>query len=459
MISTEYKKDYPLDSLIFSDGDPADCAYIIEKGMVEVSIIKDEKKLIIALLTDGDLLGEMALIDDHVRNATAIAIEDSQLIVIPREYIKHKIDISDPTVRFFLQVIMERYRDMHARMMHVVEGITHHASEDEYQSMFNNTTNIVKSLMKQYIEMQDRIMGAVNTSTHSDENHVAHPDEVMSTVSTLNLEHNLRNAIENNEFELYYQPIIDIKNNHIAGCEALIRWNNPVLGFVSPADFIPKAEECGLIVPLGQWIIEEACEALIRFLKTSGSKGSFLYVSINLSARQFEHPDLIKDISNVLNNLKIVPANVKFEITETLLMANPDRALEALKNLKQLGVTLAIDDFGTGYSSFSYLHHFPIDTLKIDQTFVGTMCEDKKSFEIVSTLNSLAHNLGMNVIAEGIETADVDNKLRQINSDYAQGYLYSRPVAEAEFIKLLKNGLSQVVLDEIEINPSKTGCK
>ncbi len=440
MKSPEFKISYPAGTVIFSAGDEADCAYIIEQGEIEISIEKDSQSLVIATLHAGELLGEMALVDDQQRNATATSTESVELIVIPRAYIKKKISLCDPTLRFFLQVIMERYRDVHARLVHVVEHLGGNSDKNP-QNCYADTSNVVKQLTRQYIHMQERIMSALNTSSSQLDASAKYNHEVMHTTGVLNLDHSLRSAIDNNEFELYYQPIIDLASNQVAGCEALIRWNHPELGFVSPADFIPVAEENGTIVAIGEWVIKEACSALARFQDQTTHLHSEhgLYMSINLSSRQFEDEQLLDKIEGMLNASPVNNQQVKFEITESLLMSNPDLAMLALDKLKALGVTLAIDDFGTGYSSFSYLNRFPIDTLKIDRIFVHTMSENRKSTTIVHSLVELAHNLGMNVIAEGVETLAERDKLQNFGCDYAQGYYYSRPVPETTLMAMLKN--------------------
>ena len=294
------------------------------------------------------------------------------------------------------------------------------------------------------MDVQNRVLLAVNTSSPTHGIADKYQQDAEETTNVLSLEHNLRDAIEEKQFELYYQPIIELKTESIAGCEALIRWNHPALGLVPPNEFIPKAEESGLINPMGKWIIEEACQAHNRFQTLANKNPNCtknIYMSINLSGKQFEDMDLINDIANIFTNDNIKTSYIKMEITETLLMANPELAAASLSSLKRLGVTLAIDDFGTGYSSFSYLHRFPLDTLKIDRAFISSMLSNNKSLEIVRSLINLAHNLGMNVIAEGFEQEEEKSQLQTMDCDYGQGYYFSKPVPEREFAELLKNGV------------------
>lgn len=388
--------------------------------------------MIIAILSAGDLLGEMAIIDRLPRTASAQALEDTEVIVIPHEYVAQKIECSDATVRFFLKVIMERYRDMHARLMRVFEGIN--PDESDYQDMYASTKNVVHNLMQQYLSMQDRIMTAVNSAVPLVEKN-AEDEDVTRTKMTLGIEKSLQRALENEEFQLFYQPIIDLQNGKIKGCEALVRWMHPQRGLIGPFEFIPFAENTGLIIPLGYWITQQAC----RFQQQLANDFSAdFFMSINLSSKQFEAHNLTAKMAELVNQFASRPGKIKFEVTESLLMANPDLATSALNELKEIGVQLAIDDFGTGYSSLSYLHRFPFDTLKIDRSFVSTMLQNKKSNEIVKSLIDLSHNLGMKVVAEGVETTFEENIIKQYKSEYAQGYLYSKPVPADKFKKLLQ---------------------
>lgn len=245
-------------------------------------------------------------------------------------------------------------------------------------------------------------------------------------VSRLQLESDLRQAIEQKEFCVYYQPIICLQTGRLSGFEALVRWNHPRRGIVSPADFIPVAEETGLIVPIGEWVLNEACSHVRQWQIESPSHRS-LSLSVNLSARQVAQPDLLERIKEALENSKLNPHCLKLEITESVVMENAEAAALMFKQLRSLGVQLSIDDFGTGYSSLSYLHRFPLNYLKIDRSFVMRLTTDNDN-AIVRTISTLARNLGMEVIAEGIETEEQYQQLRMLGCEYGQGYLFSRPV-------------------------------
>ncbi len=257
-------------------------------------------------------------------------------------------------------------------------------------------------------------------------------------ISALQLEIDLRRAIRNKEFLLYYQPIIALGTENIAGFEVLIRWNHPTRGLVPPNDFIPIAEETGLILPIGNWVLRESCRQMSEWRRKFAASQN-LMISINLSARQLEQVDLIEQIKGILEETELNPRCLKLEITESVVMNNAEQAVKTLGDLRKMGIRVSIDDFGTGYSSLSYLHRFPIDTLKIDRSFVNRIGENGESSEIVQTIIKLASNLGMEVVAEGIETAEQLGFLRDMNCGYGQGYYYSRPVDNLSATEMVEN--------------------
>ncbi len=257
----------------------------------------------------------------------------------------------------------------------------------------------------------------------------------------LQLEADLYEAIENKEFELYYQPIISLKTGSLAGFEALVRWNSRHRGFVSPGVFIPMAEETSAIIPLGEWIFKQACEQMYQW-QQEFSNCTSLFISVNLSVRQFEQKNLIETIQGILDTTSLPPHNLKLEITESMVMDDVESAIAILEKLKLLGIRLSMDDFGTGFSSFSYLHRFPMDTLKVDRSFVSNLSKSTKNKEIVSSIVMLAHKLGMDVIAEGIETVEEKEMLQMFNCEYGQGYLFSKPIPAKAIGQLLQE-LSQ----------------
>jgi diguanylate cyclase (GGDEF)-like protein/PAS domain S-box-containing protein len=252
-------------------------------------------------------------------------------------------------------------------------------------------------------------------------------------LNLLQIETDLRMAQDRQEFFIHYQPIVALDDFRLCGFEALVRWQHPVRGLISPLDFIPVAEEGGQIVQIGQWVLREACLQIQRWQEKFPADRP-LYMTVNLSARQFTQPDLIDQIRDILTETGVNPGYLTLEITESMVMDNFESAAAMLFQLRALGVKLSIDDFGTGYSSLTYLHRFPIDTLKIDRSFVN--CMDKENIEIVRTILMLAENLGMDAVAEGVETQEQLTLLRSLNCQNGQGYFFSKPldVAGAEAI-------------------------
>jgi len=257
-------------------------------------------------------------------------------------------------------------------------------------------------------------------------------------VNRLKLESDLRRAIERGEFSLNYQPIVSLAANRIVGFEALIRWNRPHVGMVSPAEFITTAEETGMIIPIGQWVLREACERA-RAWNAAHPNSPPVTMSVNISSKQFAQPDLVIQIRRALQESGLDPALLKLEITESLAMSDAERSETILWLLKGLGIGLSIDDFGTGYSSLSYLRRFPVNTLKIDRSFIAGIGNDTESAEIVRTIVTLSHNLGLDVVAEGVETAEHAAMLKEFGCDFAQGYFYYRPLDQAAAEALLES--------------------
>ena len=253
--------------------------------------------------------------------------------------------------------------------------------------------------------------------------------------SLLHIEIDLRRAVERSEFVLHYQPIACLRTGTIRGFEALLRWQHPERGMVSPADFIPVAEETGLIVPMGEWALREACRRTRDWHRQTGNDQ--LTISVNISAKQFAQPDLVSKIRGILDETGLDPRRLNLEITESVVMQNVESATNMLAQIRRLGVALSLDDFGTGYSSLSYLHRFPISTLKIDRSFVSRIAENNENAEIVRTIIMLARNLGMKTVAEGVESMLQLTSLAELDCDSAQGYLFSRPVDADALTKLL----------------------
>ena len=263
-------------------------------------------------------------------------------------------------------------------------------------------------------------------------------DKTMHANATdlLQIETDLWRALERKELTLDYQPIVSLRTGRIAGFEALLRWLHPARGMVSPLEFISVAEETGLIVPIGQWVLDQACRQTREWQKRYPQEPP-LHVSVNLSAKQFMQPDLIDQVSLALDRSGLNPANLKVEITESMVMQNVESTTRMLGQLRALGVEISIDDFGTGYSSLSYLHRFPISALKVDRSFVSSMIDNQESLEIVRTIVALARNLKMDVVAEGVETLEQAEELRSMNCEFGQGYYFSRALNAENAVRFL----------------------
>ncbi len=265
---------------------------------------------------------------------------------------------------------------------------------------------------------------------------VFNADMRASVMARLELETDLRRALERGEFRNFYQPIVSLDNGEIIGFEALLRWQHPTRGLLGPKEFISVAEDTGLIRELGWWSLREACCRISEWNSHVGG-GRHLTVSVNLSIKQFIQPNLVENIGILLKELNMAPDSLKLEITESTVMEDPSTAVEMLQQMKALGIRLAIDDFGTGYSSLSYLHRFPLDTLKIDRSFISGATGGVNGMEIARTIMPLAKNLQLDVVAEGVETAEQVQELKKLDCKYAQGYFFSKPLSRDEAEALL----------------------
>ena len=256
-------------------------------------------------------------------------------------------------------------------------------------------------------------------------------------VQRLHVERSLRRALTQGEFVLHYQPQIDLASGAMTGTEALIRWLDPDLGLIYPDQFVPIAEECGLIVPVGRWVLREACRQTQAWLD-SGLRA--VPVAVNISAVEFRHKSFVEGVALILKETGLAPRYLELELTESVLMRDAESSASVLEALKAMGVKLAIDDFGTGYSSLSYLKRFPIDTLKIDQSFVRDISTHADDATIVSAVISMGRNLKQRVIAEGVETHEQLAFLRTQQCDQGQGFQFSHPLSAEDFTLLLETG-------------------
>jgi len=388
-------------AVIFREREPGGYAYIIERGKVEITQEDDGDQKVVAILGPGELLGEMSPIDNQSRSATATAITETEVIPISSAQLKEIVDNADPLVQLLLRVLIERLRNVRSKTAPTPGGI--HLLEGEKD---NRSLEFVRG----------------------------------RALKRIKLEKELRDAFARRELDLYYQPIVHLSNYRVAGFEALLRWLSPERGVVGPGDFIGVAEESGLIVPIGLWVLEHACHMLKRFQSIRDRHypdEPRLFMSANVSARQLRDLQNVDAIVATIKNTGVDPSGIKIEITEGLLLTDPEVAIAAFTRLKALGVTIALDDFGTGYSSLSYLHRFPLDTLKIDRSFVMSMLKSRDSMTVIRTITRLARDLKLDCVSEGIEELQELTTLKDFGCEYGQGYLFSRPVPEKDVAELL----------------------
>lgn len=362
---------------MFAEGDAAECAYVLESGEVEITTRIEGVMRCIAVLSAGDLIGEMGIVDSKPRSASAIATADSRLTIIDRAELAARLKNTDPLVRLLLDVVIKRLRNR---------------------------------------------LETLKASTPVEANSAA-------GVELARLETELRAGMKSGEMQLYLQPVVDMKTHEIVGFESLVRWLHPSTGVLRPDFFIPVAERSGLIVPLGRWVLREACHAALRFDRKANNalmNGRQGFISVNVSAGQFHDPEFIPELANILQETGLDPSRLHLEITESIL-SDTIAAKNWIAGCKKLGVRISLDDFGTGYSSLSYLHEFDIDTLKIDQSFIRRMLSDERSEKIVIAIIQLSHALGLQIVAEGIETKAMFERLQALGCQYGQGYLIARP--------------------------------
>lgn len=387
-------------ALIMKQGDLGKCAYIIEEGSVEVFIIHPNgEKQVLAVRGPGSIIGEMALVDRKRRTASVIALEPCIMLQIDDDDYQRRINSSDPVIKMITQVILTRYRDTLSRIDSFGDG-NYAASE----------------------EIEKRAASSGKTMEH------------------LKTANEFKRAITNNELCLYYQPIIDLKTMKIRGFEALMRWIHPERGFMPPNLFIPLAEDSGLIVEATDWALKEACQTLKRMKERCPALDREAFMSVNFTAQDMLQDDFLDKIQKTVTDVGISPTHVKLEMTERLLMNNPERVRDMLGACRLLGFHIAIDDFGTGYSSLSYLHHYPIDTLKIDRSFVIAMTKDDSALNLVKGIINLAKTLKMDLVAEGIEKEIEETILSGSNCEMVQGYKYSKPLPEDKLVDWMNAG-------------------
>jgi EAL domain-containing protein (putative c-di-GMP-specific phosphodiesterase class I) len=378
------RKVFAAGEQIFKIGDAGDCAYIIERGVVEVFTMDQGVERLVCSLGRDELFGEIALIDHQPRTATVRAAEKTVLVPIRRRLMEGLLEKSDPILRHLLLLILERFR-----------------SKQDSSAKPNAQVSLEQTIRR------DALKG--------------------EATQKLSLAHGITRALEHGEFELYYQPICNLADGNIAGFEALIRWHHPADGVLPPMNFLWLAEQTGLIRELGVWTIERACRDWPTLRQYSDYKLPF--VSVNLSPGQLTSESLVDDVTAIIARHNMPATELKLELTETVMVEHPEMALRILGKLVKLGSSLALDDYGTMHSGLDHLQRYPIGTLKIDRAFIEPLMRSAQSLEIVRSSIDLAHSLGMNVVAEGVETEAVREKLLELGCDFGQGWHFGRPAA------------------------------
>lgn len=398
MDSVQAEKTFKAGDVIMRQGEPGDCAYFIEEGQVEIVMDNHGGQVHhVGTRGKGTIIGEMAIVDDQPRIATVRAVEDCKMLEITRDDFSRRIKNADPVMRVISQVILMRYRDTIRRADTLNDALDAFSPE---------------ALEREYVQQSNAVEG-------------------------IKLSNELRHAIDNKQLTLHYQPIIDLQNNKVVGFEALMRWIHPEKGFISPAIFIPVAEESGLIVEASRWALREATQTLTRIEHALGLSHK-LYVAVNMSNTDFADENFLEEINALIQETDVHPQQLHLEITERLLMSQPENAKATLEQCRDWGLSISIDDFGTGYSSLSYLHYYPIDTLKIDQSFIRNMNADDNAMELVKSIISLGQNLNMKIVAEGVEDQNEAKTLIDLGCDKCQGYYFCKPQSEEDVVATLK---------------------
>jgi EAL domain-containing protein (putative c-di-GMP-specific phosphodiesterase class I) len=385
------RRQFGRGTVIFEEREPASCAYVIEKGRVEITTDVDDERRVLATMGPGEMFGEMAALDGTERSATATAIEDTELTLILSDQLRSRVESAEPILKLLLRVILNRFRHE--------QRLFRHPGSGGYESVILD----------------------------------AEHDATKGAIDKIKLESDLRGALDKGELALHYQPIVNLASGDVTGFEALLRWRHSQLGTIPPQSFIGLAEETALIVPIGRWVLERACRDLVRFQERSGA----LTMNVNVSGRQFAEPAFIGELERVMTETAIEPERLKLEITESVIMDYRTAPLRWIEQCKRLGARIALDDFGTGFSSLSYLASFPIDTLKIDRSFVVAMRKDPRSLNIVRAINQLAHAIDLDVVAEGIEQPEQRAELVRMGCELGQGYLFSKAVNFDDALALL----------------------
>jgi diguanylate cyclase len=397
MNATPNRIHLPKGGVLFADGDQPSSAYLVESGEMEISTMVRGRRMVLSRLGAGELLGEMAVFDTGPRSATATACVDTVLYVIDPEQVSERLAKTDPVIRALIESLLRRYRGM-------LE--TYRLAEPRWGAQAE-----VPSFERVHAD----------AIVHAEGDPSVHPAGAHPTgVNKLRLESQLREALAHDGLDVRYQPILDIADQRVAGYEALIRWNHPVRGPVSPMELVGLAEESALIVQVGEYVFDTACAAVRRLVEAGAQPSPF--IAVNVSARQLEHPGLIERVVARVDAAEVPRGSLKIEFTESQAL-DPALVQQAIDLCHRHGIGVALDDFGTGYSHLTQMHRFEFDTLKIDQGFTSALLREPRARAVVEAIITMARALGAQIVAEGVESEETLAVLRTLGCDFAQGYL------------------------------------
>lgn len=408
-LRTVFKKG----TVIFRENESRDNAYIIESGKVEISTIRDGKKIPLVLLGHGEVFGETALLGEGPRTASAVAVEDTEVFTISPDLLRDRVMHLDPLVGLLMSLLVSRYRQWRYK------------SPDDISS-----------------DKEGGDGEAGGQSEHAGDRFMQDLHRQKTTaLNELRMAQEISKAIEAGQFGPYLQPIVSLPDQQLFGFEALIRWHHPERGMISPLEFIPVAERTHVVQDLDMMMLKRVCEIAPKMQEAAGKIGRTLYISVNLSGGHFDSENIVSEIKGILDKSSVDPAQIVFEITESALMGDPAVAEKVLHDIKALGVRIALDDFGTGYSSLGYLHRFSIDILKVDRSFVQDIQNNRKSLDIVRAIVSLAKTFDLKIVGEGVENENEIFSLSGIGCDFGQGYLFSKPVPVDKALEFVRSSV------------------
>lgn len=403
------REEFPADATVFSAGDAGDAAYLVESGSVEVLLEAEGRFQRVDVLAEGALFGEIALLDRLPRSGTVRTLAPTVLVRIDRSFVEELLRGTDPVIQYLMRLLLERLRRERAAQAQAVAG-------------GQSPPTLPTALKPPPGPAPGRAAGAGGDQ--------ADPLQ-SSAMRTLWLSRDLSDAIDANQLELHYQPILRLDDGRLAGYEALVRWRHPQQGLVRPDEFIPLAERTGMIHRIGRWVLERAVADWPALRVLCDPREASPFMSINLSAPELSVSGVAASVARCLAHHGMAPAELRIELTETTVIGNLTAVSQVTRALRETGVGIALDDFGTGYAGLSCLQELPFSCLKIDRAFVSQMLGAERSMHIVKLALEMSRLMGLSTVAEGIEDEPAAQALRDMGCTYGQGYLFARPMPVA----------------------------